>query len=310
MQAVAQRVGVRAPSLYKRVPSRAALIAAIGEAALDDLARSITPLGEDPDAAAGLRAVAVAYRAFAHANPHAYELLFMNLAPESRPPSTSNAQAAAPLLALAERMVGPERTLEAARLMTAFAHGFVSMELAGQFRFGGDVDEAYRYGVDVLVDALAAGPAPRTAGARVTCLVHPDRRTTPPAGMVGGVGRRRVAGDAAGLGLGDRHFLGRIDVAPEGRPSCAAANLAWRGHVSALRPAINGTPALANSSSMASGVISLSLANVVTPAARSAAANSGPIPSRIVRSSPAATSAAWTAGTAVSTSATTSSGTS
>lgn len=156
MQAVAQRVGVRAPSLYKRVPSRAALIAAIGRAALDDLARSISPWGEDPDAAAGLRAVAAAYRAFAHANPRAYELLFMNLAVESRPPSASNALAAAPLLELAERLVGPERTLEAARLMTAFAHGFVSMELADQFRFGGDIDEAYRYGVDVVVEALAS----------------------------------------------------------------------------------------------------------------------------------------------------------
>jgi AcrR family transcriptional regulator len=167
MQAVAARVGVRAPSLYKRVPSRAALIAAIGEAALDDLARSITPPSKDRDAAAGLRGVALAYRAFAHANPRAYELLFMNLSPESRPPSASNALAAAPLLGLAERMVGPERTLEAARLMTAFAHGFVSMELAGQFRFGGDVDAAYRYGVDILVDALAGrsrAGASRTAG--------------------------------------------------------------------------------------------------------------------------------------------------
>ena len=162
MQAVAQRVGVRAPSLYKRVPSRAALIAAIGADALDDLAGSIASPSEDPDAAAGLRSVAVAYRAFAHANPHAYELLFMSLAPASRPASTGDAQAAAPLLALAERLVGPERKLEAARLMTAFAHGFVSMELAGQFRFGGDVDEAYAYGVDVLVNALAgrSGAAP------------------------------------------------------------------------------------------------------------------------------------------------------
>ena len=54
----------------------------------------------------------------------------MNLAPESRPPSASNALGRRPLLALAERLVGPERTLEAARLVTAFAHGFVSMELS------------------------------------------------------------------------------------------------------------------------------------------------------------------------------------
>jgi Tetracyclin repressor-like, C-terminal domain len=50
--------------------------------------------------------------------------------------------------------VGSERALEAARLVTAFAHGFVLMELTGAFRLGGDVDEAYRYGVGVLVDAL------------------------------------------------------------------------------------------------------------------------------------------------------------
>jgi hypothetical protein len=30
------------------------------------------------------------------------------------------------------------------------------MELSGAFRPGGDVDEAYRYGVEVHVDALAA----------------------------------------------------------------------------------------------------------------------------------------------------------
>jgi AcrR family transcriptional regulator len=157
MQAVAERVGVRAPSLYKRLPNRAALIAAIGAAAFDDLERQIAPLSRGPDPAAGLRAVAAAYRAFAHANPRAYELLFMNLPPESRPPAERNARASAPLLALAERLVGPDEALEAARLVTAFAHGFVSMELAGAFRLGGDVDQAYSYGVDVLVGALASG---------------------------------------------------------------------------------------------------------------------------------------------------------
>ena len=155
MQAVAERVGVRGPSLYKHIPNHAALISAIGAAVLDDLSRQLEPLSRGPDPAAGLRSIATAFRAFAHANPRSYELVFMNLPADSRPPADRNASSAAPVLALAERLVGPERALEAARLVTAFAHGFITMELSGAFRLGGDVDVAYRYGVDVLVDALS-----------------------------------------------------------------------------------------------------------------------------------------------------------
>ena len=155
MQAVAERVGVRAPSLYKRVPNRAALIAAIGGAVTDELRQVIEPLANGADPAADLRAVAAAFRAFAHANPRSYELVFMSLPPDARPPTELTAQAAAPVLALATRLAGPAHALEAARLVTAFANGFISMELSGAFRLGGDPDEAYRYGVDVLVDALA-----------------------------------------------------------------------------------------------------------------------------------------------------------
>ena len=63
-----------------------------------------------------------------------------------------------------ERMVGSERALDAARLVTAFTHGFVSMELSGTFRLGGDIDEAFRYGVDVLIDALSEGHAKGGSG--------------------------------------------------------------------------------------------------------------------------------------------------
>jgi AcrR family transcriptional regulator len=168
MQAVAQRVGVRAPSLYKRFPNRGALIAAIAAAALQDLHRRLAPLSKNADAATGLRSAASAFRAFARANPRTYELLFANLPPDSRPPPELNALAAAPVLELAERLVGPDRALEAARLLTAFANGFVSMELAGAFRLGGSVDEAYRYGVDVLVDALATNGNARRGGRRPT----------------------------------------------------------------------------------------------------------------------------------------------
>jgi AcrR family transcriptional regulator len=154
MLAVAERVGVRAPSLYKRFADRGALIGAIGSAALADLTAALEPFVRDPDPASGMLKTASAFRTFAKANPHAYELLFMNLPPGSRPPAELNASAAAPLLEVTERLVGSERALEAARLMTAFAHGFVSMEISGAFRLGGDVDQAFRYGVAVLVDAL------------------------------------------------------------------------------------------------------------------------------------------------------------
>ncbi|HEV8489749.1 MAG TPA: WHG domain-containing protein [Candidatus Limnocylindrales bacterium] len=157
MQAVAARVGIRAPSLYKRVANRSALIAAIAEHAIDEQGREIAAVVRGDDPVEDLRRMARAYRAFAHRAPQAYQLTFRSLAPDARPPVEASARAAAPLLAVTGRLVGPERALEAARLVTAFVHGFVSMELAGAFRLGGDVDAAYRFGVDAIVRGLADG---------------------------------------------------------------------------------------------------------------------------------------------------------
>lgn len=159
MVAVAERVGIRAPSLYKWFPDRGALLAAIAGAALDELGEALAPLSRDVDPAVGLRQVAAAYRSFAHAHQRTYGLLFMDLPSGSRPSAEANSRASAPLVDLTERLVGPEHALEAARVVTAFAHGFVSMELNGAFRLGGDLDRAYRYGIDVLLDALTTRAA-------------------------------------------------------------------------------------------------------------------------------------------------------
>ena len=69
MVAVAERVGVRAPSLYKRLPDRAALIAAIGAAAFDDLGARLEPYSRGEDPAVCIRSIASTYRTFARANP-------------------------------------------------------------------------------------------------------------------------------------------------------------------------------------------------------------------------------------------------
>ncbi len=156
MQAVADAVGVRAPSLYKRFANRQALIRAIADDVAAELDDAVAPALAIDDPAEAIRVVADRYRAFAHRSPGAYQLLFTNLLPEAAPTAEANAAAAAGILALTERLVGRERALEAARLLTAFAHGFVSMELAGAFRLGGDVDEAYRFAVDSIVEGLRA----------------------------------------------------------------------------------------------------------------------------------------------------------
>ncbi|MDQ1176939.1 hypothetical protein QE416_001675 [Microbacterium sp. SORGH_AS 421] len=63
----------------------------------------------------------------------------------------------APVLRTTTSAVGEGHALDAARLLTAWATGFVTVELAGAFRLGGDLDEAYRYGRNHLVASLTRG---------------------------------------------------------------------------------------------------------------------------------------------------------
>jgi AcrR family transcriptional regulator len=156
MQRVAVAVGVRAPSLYKRLRHRGHLVRLIA----DDAARELT---EVIDAAASgrkprrnVRRMAQAFRSFAHAQPAAYGLLFARLPEDSRVDPELVERSSAALLATMRELAGPDVALEAARTFVAWAHGFISMELAGAFRLGGDVDRAYEYGVERLIEAIGA----------------------------------------------------------------------------------------------------------------------------------------------------------
>jgi AcrR family transcriptional regulator len=147
MRSVANRVGVRAPSLYKHVRDRAALLAAVAEAAINDL---ITRL-EATDGS--LEALVRAYRGFAQDSPEGFRLLMLT----TLAPAEALERAAAPILRASRQLAGEPGALDAARLATAWATGFIQMELAGAFRLGGDVDHAFEYGLARMRRALTDG---------------------------------------------------------------------------------------------------------------------------------------------------------
>ncbi|MDN4490975.1 WHG domain-containing protein [Demequina sp. SYSU T00068] len=156
MQRVASEVGVRPPSLYKHVANRADLVRLI----VGDIAREVRSLlasaAVGVDAGEDLRAMAAALRGFARRDPHAFGAMFSPAAEESALDAGAYADAAEPILEVAARLAGAERALDAARTVTAWASGFLSMELAGAFHLDGDLDRAFAYGVEALIEALRA----------------------------------------------------------------------------------------------------------------------------------------------------------
>jgi len=155
MQSVADEVGVRAPSLYKRFPSRDALLDAVAHQGFEELRARLVKSVHALQGGPALAAMAKAYRDFAKRSPRLYRLLFTQRS-EAADLAAARANAAAPLLGVLETLISrPTHRLPAARLLTAFLHGFVSMEIEGAFKLGGDVSSAFEYGLAKVISALS-----------------------------------------------------------------------------------------------------------------------------------------------------------
>lgn len=152
MAAVAARVGVQPPSLYKRVRDRGELISLVVGASIDDLTARMEAQ-QQPDPRARLIALADVMRAFAHERPVGYALVFG--AHRAPPPETDAVRrSVTPLLDAVTAITGPEHALDGARLLTAWATGYLTMELADRLRLGGDIDAAWSWGLARIVSAL------------------------------------------------------------------------------------------------------------------------------------------------------------
>jgi len=131
MRRIADRIGIRAPSLYKHVPDKAALEVALIAEGLAESGAALASAGDD------LGAIARAYRAWALEHPHLYSLMTARPLPRDRLPAGLEEQAAAPIIAVFE---GDE---DRARAAWAAAHGLTALELAHRFPDGADLDAAW-----------------------------------------------------------------------------------------------------------------------------------------------------------------------
>ena len=142
MRAVAEALGIRAPSLYKHLADKETLEVAMIEEGLRDSARAFNAaISDSSDPLADL---AAAYRAWAVRRPHLYRLMTYKPLPRERLTDDVEAAAAAPVVAA----VGGDPDL--ARAAWALAHGLASLEIAGRFPADADVDAAWRTGVAAL----------------------------------------------------------------------------------------------------------------------------------------------------------------
>jgi AcrR family transcriptional regulator len=154
LQAVAAAVGVRAPSLYKRIDGRPDLVRRVSNAIAIELGERIDGAATTGQSRTDVIAMARAVRAYAQEHPQAYSLLFSPLPDEWRADADLNARISAPILRTAGALAGEAEALPAARTVVAWLQGFLAMELAGAFRLGGDVDAAFDYGVDHVLRGL------------------------------------------------------------------------------------------------------------------------------------------------------------
>jgi AcrR family transcriptional regulator len=156
---VAAAVGVRSPSLYAHVEGleglRQALRVRANRLLIVALAAAVAEAGSGRDA---LRAIGRAYRAFAHAHPGLYPAQAAALAPGADQ-TGENGEATDPIgmvaSLLADLDVPEERQVHLARTFLAMLHGFLDLELAEAFGFGGSVDESFESTLDLLIRAVA-----------------------------------------------------------------------------------------------------------------------------------------------------------
>jgi AcrR family transcriptional regulator len=154
LKKLAAALGIKAPSLYRYIQNKAALLKAVNQMTEQRLFAAIGAAMRDNQgqpAHSQLLIIANTYRTFAHANPTTYTLAFTTVDAHNRPDPDEQERDVLPFQALIAQLTGEAQSLPALRGFLALVHGFIMLELHEQLRRGGDLGAAFVQSVEAYL---------------------------------------------------------------------------------------------------------------------------------------------------------------
>jgi AcrR family transcriptional regulator len=163
MGRLADRLGVRAPSLYKHVASQDDLNRRVATLAVDEAAEAMGAAIQGRAGRDALRAAARALRDFVLAHPGRYAATTgLGLTGPEDPLALAAARGIEPFAAVLRGYdVDPADTTHALRALRSIFHGFATIEAGGGFQWSTGTDESFEWLVDLVDRGLRARPAER-----------------------------------------------------------------------------------------------------------------------------------------------------
>jgi AcrR family transcriptional regulator len=158
MGLLAERLGVKTPSLYKHVTNQADLVHRIAVLAMNEIADAIRDATQGRGGREALVAGAHAMRRWVLQHPGRYAA--GNLARVTGPED--------PLIPAVERVLAswaamlhgyrldPDQEIHALRMLRSMLHGFATLEADGSFQIDTDVDESFTWMLTFIDQGLKA----------------------------------------------------------------------------------------------------------------------------------------------------------
>lgn len=153
---LAERLGVRTPSLYNHVAGLPGLKHDLALYCLRELLDCIRRATIGKSRAEAIIALADAYRAYGRKTPGRYALTL-----QAPPPGDQKVQAVAQqvvevvLAVLAPYKLGEEDAIHAIRGLRSIVQGFISLEVAGGFGMPVDLDASFHWLINLFIAGLS-----------------------------------------------------------------------------------------------------------------------------------------------------------